>query len=643
MTPIGPDRPAAARRRRLAGCLIMTATLAVTITAPAAGQAPFFRAQGCSPTYRAESISTYSTAKTPSYRRALHRWRFDDAGGTKLQPPVNWRMRRAAGTVSKIHQMKYLDRLFGIADERKLRSTDPFSRSERRLALRHAVALAADWSKAANRGRVPKRESWKPRVAAIRAPYLAYAARRGACAGVLSNDQAREIRKALNRHVAPLRRRPPASTPHNHKLSIYSGAAMLGSYFPADKTLRSVADRAGRRFLSSIRGGYEPREGVWLEHSPRYQRLAYELLDGWIKRVDPGARAVRQARDRLLASLGRLILPDDRLVTFGDTSGERIQDGEILSAVRDGWWVAPRSGYASYRDGDSWFGITAQYHSRQHKQADELSFDLFDRGQHLIQDTGFLHKDRDRWWRYQQSAQAHSTLTVDGRDFNWKLHQRPYGSAVRASGAGDGWYAIRATNPLLVAPRDLTRAQRRHSRSFKRTVRRKLRRARRFDARHTRTYLYKPGEALIVADAVRSKRTHTYRRRFQFAPGVTATALLGGVSFLAGPASGAMVTDSLGPPATLDLRTGINGTLEGFVFPRTGERSPRTTAVWTTRSRDLDQATGLFYGPSKVRALKVHAGLASTVKIELRGALGSTISTLSVSRTGGKLAVNEQS
>ena len=472
--------PAHARRRSLALALALAACAAAPAAADAASGASFFRSGGCNVTYRAENTSTYSTAKAPAYRAAVRHWKFEDLGGTILHPPESWGARKSDSLTSKIQQMKYLDRLFAVADERKLPSTDAFSSADRKLALKHAVELAVDWSRAANRGKVPEKVAWNPRVAAIRAPYIAYAARRGACEGMLSDREAGEIERALDAHVPVLKSRPKASTPANHKLSIYSGAAMLASYFPGDRELRSVAEKAGHKFIASLSGGYQQTEGVWLEHSPRYHRLAYELLDGWLKRVDSGAGAVRRARDRLLSTLGRLVMPDDRLVTFGDTSGELIENGDILGARRDGWWVAARSGYAVYSDPDSWFGVTAQYHTRQHKQADELSFDLFDRGRRLIQDTGFYSKDRGRWFDYQESAQAHSTLTVDDRDFDFKLHQKPYGSGIVASGAGDGWYALRATNPLLVAPRGLSADQRRHSTSFKREVKRDLREAQRY-------------------------------------------------------------------------------------------------------------------------------------------------------------------
>src|SRR5919108_490580 len=90
-----------------------------------------------------------------------------------------------------------------------------------------------------------------------------------------------------------------------------------------------------------------------------------------------------------------------------------------------------------------------------------------------------------------KSAAAHSTLTVDRREFT---HGRRfvYGSSLIARGAGAGWKAILGKNPLL----------------------------RRQDVEHRRLFLYKPGVALVVADRVRSATAHSYDRYFQLGPDI---------------------------------------------------------------------------------------------------------------------------
>ena len=177
------------------------------------------------------------------------------------------------------------------------------------------------------------------------------------------------------------------------------------------------------------------------------------------------------------------------MAQFGDTSLEAPRpEARVSAATQSGFWVAPRSGYAVVKDvvAGGWLAIASAYHSGTHKHSDELSFELYEQGRRLVQDTGVYHKDHDRFFEFQRSPVAHSTLVVDGRPIDSEQTQ-PYGSGIMAWGQGDSWYAVWARNPVV----------------------------RRQGVTHERLFLYHPRYALLVVDSTKSNRPHSYTRYFQ--------------------------------------------------------------------------------------------------------------------------------
>ena len=173
--------------------------------------------------------------------------------------------------------------------------------------------------------------------------------------------------------------------------------------------------------------------------------------------------------------------PDDEMTQFGDSYLFRVPPWGLRIADRlRGLEAFPRAGFAFVRApgrdeaGDGYLGVASDFHNTTHKHADELSFELYDHGHRIVSDTGLYHKDPGRIRDFVLSARAHSVLTVDRQGFPILDPSKAYGSGLVGTGRGDGWFAIEGTNPLL---RDQ-------------------------GVRHTRLFLYRPGEALVVVDDV---------------------------------------------------------------------------------------------------------------------------------------------
>jgi hypothetical protein len=245
--------------------------------------------------------------------------------------------------------------------------------------------------------------------------------------------------------------------------------------------------------------------------------------------------------------------------------------------------VFPNTGYAVVKTGNGYFAVTSQFHNTDHKHADDLSFELFD-GRRTITDTGVYDKDIGRYRLFARSAEAHSTLTVDGQE--WKLKPRSvYGSGITASGQGHGWYAVEGVNPLV-------RRQRVH---------------------HRRLFLYKPGTALIVIDRVRAKTRHRYTRYFHFGPGIELNREGKDRLGLTGGGPAALLETS----GRVSAVRGQDPPLQGFQFPAFRTRIPRWSAAYNTRDRNADYVTTISLNPDKPLNAKLVGKVGRKVRLKL--------------------------
>jgi hypothetical protein len=316
----------------------------------------------------------------------------------------------------------------------------------------------------------------------------------------------------------------------------------------------------------------------------------------------------------------------DALAWLTSTAGTEAQLGDTfwvppipeigaISYGQNGLWVARRAGYAVVKDQATggYLVVSASFHTWHHKHADDAGFELYDRNQRIVADTGVYDNTIGRYQRFARSAAAHSVLTVDGQDFLWFWHKhrdkpRPYGTGIQATGESAGWYAILATNPML----------------------------HRQGVDQERLFLYHPGLALIVDDMVRSKRTHRYTRYFQLGPDVSASKRsssdlsLGG----AGTAS-ALQSWANARTSPAQVVRGRSHPLAGWTYPRLREKRPRDRVSWTTRARNMNAATIFALGGSQLglgAVTQAGAGLAH---------LGLTNgSTVSVTRSGHTLHIS---
>lgn len=565
----------------------------------------YLRAPGCPVDYRTHKSSTYDREQQV---RALH-WRFKvHKAILELRPPIDWERSpyESKAFDARLADLSFLDQLLYVY----VASPD-FARPKKLRALRMARSIVLHWARREAAGRVNS-ETWTDRVAARRATFVAFVARAAACENALRKRDARLLLTSIREHGRWLRN-PAHYRYTNHGLTVDLALAALGQYLPADTRIGRGAARGERRYKRNFFRSYHP-EGVWLEHSMGYYRHAIKLVDDYLRVVDPADAELGEARRRMVTALAWLTAPDRRLAQFGDTNRAKPQEEvRAEAATQGGLWVAPGSGYAVVKDlgAGGWLAIASSYHSGIHKQSDELNFELHEAGVRIVQDTGQYHKDRDRYFDFQRSPAAHSTLVVDGRQLDSEDFD-PYGSGIYAWGQGDGWYAVWARNPI----------------------------AEQQGVYHARLFLYKPGYALVVADAVVANVMHAYRRYFQLGHKVAAAAQ-GQELLLSGrKLTGALTSYSSAGGDTLQIVAGQEEPLAGWYFPRFREQRPRTTASWRTVGQSVDHLATFSLDGQDLRAA-LGSPLGDDTTIALQTAQGVPLGSVRVVRSESAVTVDQ--
>ncbi|MEA2348649.1 MAG: hypothetical protein QOG62_2436 [Thermoleophilaceae bacterium] len=590
----------------------------------------------CPVTYEALHQRTYNLR---TEKRAM-RWRFavtDRKFRVNLRPPISWGHNELGSKSykAKLHALGYLDVLFYIYG-----NSPDFSRPAKIRALQNARDIVLDFIKSnpVHGDRVANK-AWINKVTGDRVGYVAYLTRAAECEHLLNREQRTMLIASLGVHGRHLERGRVYS-PSNHGLSVDLGLGLLARYAP----FIAGADRwdalSQRRFRLTLLHRLQTTEGVWEEHSPEYQILVTKVLDTFVRATDPEDRLLVTLLGRMRRAAAAFVMPDGTFPQFGDTerqpvkedlreasmennvealikyvgSGQALTDGVQgqlpesvagLLGVSQGLISFPKSGYAIVKEPStsSYLAVESAFHNLSHKHADELSFELFDHGYRVVSDTGLYNKDQNRFYTFQRSAQAHSTLTVDDQDFRLK-RKDAYGSGIEATGTGvAGWYGIRASNPLV----------------------------KRQGVTHQRTFLYKPGEALVVIDRVGADKPHQYDRRFQLGPDLSIKKVGGALAFSAGAFHGELYN----APGTRGSRTrtvrGNPKTLEGFTFPSFRKKDPRWTVDFQTRERNAIHVTTFSLDSAHpVRAELPSGGDGSSVDLYTNGHRTSTLTTLPV-------------
>jgi heparinase II/III-like protein len=519
-----------------------------------------------------------------------------------LAPPVDWRMDPYDNLNWRFwfHAMQHLDVPLRIYEQ----DTDLY-------ALAKARDQMLDWiSDNLIVGERTGDYAWHDMSVGIRAAFLGYIWRECRRTGLLESGQESELTNALHVHARWLSDEENYTAETNHGLFEDAGLYLMGAYAAELSESAGWREHAENRFLETLGRHIEFEEGVHKEQSPSYHFYIRDVVKLLNEQAGIGGERLAELVRKLDAAAGWMVLPDGVMTPFGDTDLEEAPAfAREAAEAADGLRAFLETGYAFVRREGSYLGITCCYHADAHKQADELSWSLFEHGHLVVGEAGrYGYRDEEEPARiYARASHGHNVLIVDDESFPWRDLDR-YGSGLLAAGEGDGWYAILGRNPLLEA------------------------------VDHRRLWLYRPGELLMVVDRVEAEDEHTIDRRLHFGPDLIATKTDSGI--VAKSEDGEVVAtlfEASEIPVETSMARGVEEPrMDGWTFPRDLMAVPSDTATLRCTIAAGLLVHGLALTPSVPERVAARAEDDRMI-IEIGGEQGS--SEVQVGQSGTELSV----
>jgi len=231
--------------------------------------------------------------------------------------------------------------------------------------------------------------------------------------------------------------------PYNHGMMASIALTQIAFTFP-ELDADALWKKTG---VSRIRERIEDdlsAENVHLEHSTSYHLVFLDLVLQIEEYLDTKGVLLFQPGDNTIEEMEEyvayMVKPDCHLPMIGDTSDSivtqhydhpwviySLSGGEEGVRPPSNSMVYPDAGVAILRDewkaGDnftrtSYLMFQSGFHSTAHKHADDLGFVLYSHSEDIFVGPGVYAYDYSSKYRqYVTSAQAHNTLTVDGKTY----------------------------------------------------------------------------------------------------------------------------------------------------------------------------------------------------------------------------------
>ncbi len=411
-----------------------------------------------------------------------------------------------------------------------------------------AIALAVDWIETYRTPFEGQSEfAWNGSAVSFRAAYLAYIFRAGVMDGILTPEDAEVLWEGMVYHgdflVAGTARYALTNLAATHDVGLGLLALQL-PMLPGAATFRSTAAERITPLAFMLLG----EEALLREHTPWYHFLVLRDLE----RARRFAPELQDLFERGRAAGLWLVATDGDLVQFGDSHRIAPQADVVLDAsAPNGLATFVQTGYGVVRDDDALLAVTAQFHSRVHKQRDDGTFAWFERGVRIISDTGrYGYYPGEPGRDYALSTRAHSVLTVDDAEFG-ATDEDAYGSGLVGGAEASGWFVLVADNPLLLAQ----------------------------GVTHRRFWFYRPNESLVIVDDVAASSPRTFTRYLHLGAHLTTRAIGDGLVAEADDLS-VTIRDTSATPGTVTVARGQEDpTLLGFTYPTNRVAIPRDTVV----------------------------------------------------------------
>jgi ABC-type polysaccharide/polyol phosphate transport system ATPase subunit len=355
----------------------------------------------------------------------------------------------------------------------------------------------------------------------------------------------------------------------------------------------SLLEHTARRRLQMFLDANLTRDGTWNHHTPAFHAAAVESLTALLDANPTLDRLATSSRNRSERALAWFVMPDGSLPGFGAAKSfsasawlegaaqparkrinRRWRTGPMRAAASAGssgripaetTAVFPTGGYVVLRNrwptepgrpDAAYLAMIAGRHSTLGKHADDLSIVWFDRGRHLLVDSGgYVGDPNDAHHQYVTSARAHNTIEIDEAD---QFPGEPHGGGAVQAGSLDtlrfGAARARFGESLVIR----------------------------------RAVVLEPGRWLLVVDSMRDRNGpdagHRYRQWFHLPSDLEVRTTNGDVH-VTGPNVELQAVSLSGARAVAPIRGAVDPR-QGWVTPAEGVIEPAWAFGWETDGSD---------------------------------------------------------
>lgn len=308
--------------------------------------------------------------------------------------------------------------------------------------------------------------------------------------GVIQKEDLKTLKKMAQDHASSLLNKKYWADHSNH--GFYQSYGLFSLSILAPTALQNPA-KSKKISLERVLNYLDQsigNDGLHLEHSTSYHNFILQglrALQPWLDQSEVTQKKLYVYLEKMIEAQAALIMPNGFYAPIGDTDhslvkNETISTEELFENRNPPETSNPNGIHQSFYDGahsglyvdkaiddnrSHYFAMMAMFHSRVHKQADDLSLlwsvdgcPIFtDPGRYgyegkthidsALRQDGYYYSDPSRI--YVESANAHNSVEVDGKTYNRK-HCPPYGSGLNGYIQDQGYTLCQGEwlNPLGV-------------------------------------------------------------------------------------------------------------------------------------------------------------------------------------------------
>jgi len=307
----------------------------------------------------------------------------------------------------------------------------------------------------------------------------------------------------------------------NHGLFQMAGLLALSSSLPMLKSSRVARNFAIEKIELMLEQHFFD-DGFHKEHSPMYHMFMSNYLfqlssAGWIN----DSINLKSLTKKSIQVTQKYIMPNGYFTPLGDSNlrydaaslclFEIHKDARNIPSTPPGLHLFKKGGVVILATNDSngcadeHLVFSAQFHSRQHKHADDLTINYCIKGKPYLIDSGTFTYQYDQKERmYIESTKAHNTIEIDGMN-NSRFRLDAYGSGItKAFQIGSCTVMEAKIKHKNLVPNNIPNNQ------IKSTDRINV------NISHKRILINKPNSFLTVIDIIDSDKKHQFSQWFHF-------------------------------------------------------------------------------------------------------------------------------